>query len=92
MNARGARNNSANDSNENQMSTNDPPAPSQVDQAPVAAPGSAAFRVQRTTWEANDAPVELGISVLRGDRCSFEAVLGRPGVVERTPVVAREPT
>ena len=57
-----------------------------------AAPGSAAFRVQRTTWEANDAPVELGISVLRGDRFSFEAVLGRPGVVERTPVVAREPT
>jgi GntR family transcriptional regulator len=52
--------------------------------------GSAAFRVQRTTWEANGAPVELVISVLRGDRFSFEAVFGQPGVVERTPVLARD--
>jgi hypothetical protein len=41
----GAKDNSANDSHENHMSANDPPAQSQVDQAPAAAPGNAAIEV-----------------------------------------------
>ncbi len=41
----GAKDNSANYSNENQTSVNDPPAQSQVDQAPAAAPGNAAIEV-----------------------------------------------
>lgn len=38
--------------------------------------GSPAFRVQRTTWERSGEPVEVVVTVIRGDRFSFEAVLG----------------
>jgi GntR family transcriptional regulator len=51
--------------------------------------GAAAFRVQRTTYEAPDVAVEIAISILRGDRFSFEAVLGRTLIAKRTPTLAR---
>ena len=54
--------------------------------------GAAAFRVQRTTWAASGIPIELAISILRGDRFGFEAILGRPGTIERTPTLARQPS
>jgi GntR family transcriptional regulator len=50
--------------------------------------GAAAFRVQRTTCEAAGVAVEIAISILRGDRFGFEAVLGRNAIVERTPTLA----
>lgn len=59
----------------------------------AAAPGTPAFRVQRTTWDAVGRPVEVVVSVIRGDRFSFEAVLGRPGnsmTSRHTPTLARE--
>lgn len=42
----------------------------------AASPGTAAFRVQRTTWDGAGRPIEVVVSVIRGDRFSFEAVLG----------------
>ncbi|CAN5611413.1 GntR family transcriptional regulator [soil metagenome] len=44
----------------------------------AASPGTAAFRVQRTTWTASGEPVEVVVSVIRGDRFAFEATLGAP--------------
>jgi GntR family transcriptional regulator len=44
----------------------------------AASPGTAAFRVQRTTWTAAGEPVEVVVSVIRGDRFAFEATLGAP--------------
>jgi GntR family transcriptional regulator len=38
--------------------------------------GSPAFRVYRTTWERSGRPVEVVETVIRGDRFSFEALLG----------------
>lgn len=38
--------------------------------------GAPALRVQRTTWERSGRPVEVVVTVIRGDRFSFEAVLG----------------
>lgn len=49
--------------------------PFEADQLTLRA-GSPAFRVQRTTWERFGKPVEVVVTVIRGDRFSFEAVLG----------------
>jgi GntR family transcriptional regulator len=49
--------------------------PFEADQLTLRA-GSPAFRVQRTTWERSGEPVEVVVTVIRGDRFSFEAVLG----------------
>lgn len=49
--------------------------PYEADQL-AASPGTAAFRVQRTTWDSAGRPIEVVVSVIRGDRFSFEAVLG----------------
>ena len=65
--------------------------PFEADQL-AASPGSAAFRVQRTTWDADGRPIEVVVSVLRGDRFSFEAILGRParGGVRRVASLVQE--
>lgn len=56
-------------------------------QVPLRTP---AFRVQRTTWTTTGQAVEFVTSVVRGDRFSFEATLGRHGTSERTPTLAQE--
>lgn len=49
--------------------------PFEADRLTLSA-GAPALRVQRTTWDRSQSPVEVVVTVIRGDRFSFESWLG----------------